>query len=1236
MAGDPLSEFLAQQDAELRNRRTSPVLPSPLEDGAAGGLPVDQAPSRGTVGGEAAPARGTLVDFWDGVTHAMTFGFDDELTGFTDTLGLITDTDFRSNAETVWNSNKSFGDILSANIAVRRRMQERSYEDSPTANVSGQVFGSIVIPVGAGAKGALQVAKVGAAQGALMGLGDGEGLADRAARAAGGGIAGGVLGAVAGKAVEVASPFVSRAYRALTGRGGAAAEDAAQAAANRIIPDEDAPALAWTERGLEREPVLPGKVANEGKDEVVDLAFGPEGPPAFLRRSLRGADEAGGKAADEVPTSAGTISRAGLTALQDDVAKFRARIGKEGDRAADITRAATPEDAARVGEFRLGTLGDGPDTAALLSALVRQLPKKAVRSDQELMTTARAAANEVGEDPEAWLALGRSIAGQLGDADGAMAALRTVWTRAAKEINDLTGAGIDWASASDEMVEHAGSSIRNVSLLSQMVQQAKVGLGRGLRVNSLPDADAYAKVLREGVPTSSVTPPREMPTLPGTRKEIKDWLDLWGMAGADPRKQAEFLQGILTVPTAGKYLRTSFANFFTASILSAPKTVLLNLVGPGFISVVRNVERMTGAAAISLNPFASAAERQSARAVARATVPAYIQTLTDVGDVFRQAMLAAERNHTIIGGGGQTIDAVATYGPLTENLLNASGTAPDFRYTLGNLINVWPKAFARVNNGLDEFSKRLAYQGEVRVRAMVEAGERGLKGDEAAEFVANKLKDSYDEVGAAADNALLRQAERTTFTAQVGDEGTWVRRFAVGMQGLRRDIPEVRYLLPVFNVPANALGETLRRLPLTRMPFFGKRAFPEMAAELVGERGPVAQADAHGRFMLGSAFLTAGVLMNRMGILTGAGPQEPTDRKVWLQTHQPYSIRVGDEWVRYDKFDILGGLLSVPATISDATTYRAADKGMEELMWSGAGALAQWFKDRAALRNAAGLLALGDDPTKDTGRFMSQFAGNTVSGFFPRALTTLLGDTQDPYARMRRDWDDYLKAAIPGLSQQLEPVRNVLGEPVQRAADTFMEAVFPVTMSPAVTYKDDPVMDELDRVYQVTGYGAGADPRSLGYGFFDPKDVKLEDGRSLYDRAMQMRQTLQVDGKTLRDALLETINSEDYASAVDADPMAAWTSLGDRSRGFMLRQVFDRYNAAIKAEVGRTSPIGLAYLTAAAAKQRDDAYLRNVSAEDLVNNPDLYGTNGVDPEVYSNKVTGGGGEALLQSLGITQ
>lgn len=1006
-------------------------------------------------------------------------------------------------------------------------------------------------------------------------------------------------------------------------------------------------AQAEADAALTPTPAIAAEGAPAARAQAEDA--GGAGGPALKEtpEEVAAREEADAVAADatvvfrrtDTQAVVGSIDRQGLVELGQDIKMFRAVVSATGDRGADITHQFTRDLAGRVGEMRLGPLGSADNVPGFLRALMERVPEaKAPRPDADLMRDAARASNAVGEDPVAMLEAARLIAGKLGDADTAMATLRTIWTRYAKDLDNLHLPGRDWMTASEDEASQAFQAVHNITSLSAYVQDAKQGLGRGIRANKLPDADTYMLSLpkseREVVPAAA----RSMAPLPRTRQELTDWMEIWARYKADPARRAAFLQARLNVPTGWKYIRQSAANFFTGAILSMPRTLLLNLVGPGILNTLRTVERLSGPAMMALRPGLTATERANSRLVAKSALPAFFSAFADTADVLNHALLSAEENRSIIGGGG-TFDPTAAFGPFEDNLLNAAGIKPSWHYKLGNAINVFPRAVSRLNNGMDEFSKRLAYLGEVRVKAMVEGAQEGLEGNALHEFIGTRLQGAFDEAGRATDLEGLRGAERSTLTAQVGEEGTMTRRFANGINQLRRDVPETRYILPVFNVPANGLGETLRRTPLAFVPGINKAlGFERTAGELAGDFGPVAQADAHGRFLTGAAFLLAGLLATRAGIMTGAGPQDPIDRRLWLQTHQPYSLRIGNEWLRYDRYDVLGGLLAIPATVSDATVYRRQDRSASELIFAGMGSLAQWFKDRAALRSASALLSLGDDPERDTAAVLGRLGGSVLAGFIPafiQGTTTQArspGTLADPYQRMRQSWSDYLIAATPGLSQTLPPVRNLFGEPVMRAADTLGENLFPVTLAPATSFASDPELDELDRLYAQTGFGAGADARNIGMGFFDPRAVQLENGQTMYDAAMQARQHITVDGMTLRESLHDLFASDEYGSGSDADPSQRTTSTGDLSRGYLVSQVFARFNQAVRAELVDGSPIANTYLTAAAAKQRDDAFLRDLTVEDLVNNRDLYRTRGIDADAYSAHLSDGSTGQLVEAL----
>jgi hypothetical protein len=549
-------------------------------------------------------------------------------------------------------------------------------------------------------------------------------------------------------------------------------------------PEETARAA---DDGVEEEPAG-GKGSTGGPVKPID--------PKAMAKAM-GDPEAGAadsivsftakRTADDPERVIGSIDRGSIDALAKDVESWRLSRDTEGERELDVTRQDIFGPAADHGEFRIGNIGGQSDVAPLLRAMVDRIPESAPRSDADLFKDAARASAEIGEDPASLLEASRLISGKLADADTAMVVLRTVWKRAADDLDNLTDT--NWQAASDADVEQAAQRVYNMMAISSHVQEAKAGLGRGLRVNQLPDADTYLNTVRKADHSPDGTYGPSGP-LPRTRQEIADWFDLWQSTRDDPELRSALLEGALTriIPSAGKYLRASFANFFTASVLSAPKTLLLNLGGPAIMSVIRNVERQSGAMIGSFAPWLSAAERQQARSVARATAQAYFQTFGDISDAMKWAWVAAQKNKSIIGGGG-SIDAQSSFGPWTPALLEAArpdvSLAERQAYSLGNMVNMWPRAIARINNGFDEFSKRLAYMGEVRVRAITEGLQAGLEGDDLRALVKERLLQSTNDQGhaAAAEGVdalsygpdVLREAERTTLTAQIGDPGSLSR-----------------------------------------------------------------------------------------------------------------------------------------------------------------------------------------------------------------------------------------------------------------------------------------------------------------------------------------------------------------------------------------------------------------------------------------------------------------------------
>ena len=136
----------------------------------------------------------------------------DELGGVVDTLGLT------GGRENVFNSDRSFKDVLYGNIDANRDVLDADQRDHPFARIGGQLLTGVALPYGAGVRGAAGFAKLGAAEGALAGFGGGEG--DPLQRLPGtlqGAAVGAVEGMVLGKALDVAVPYARRALDGFKG-----------------------------------------------------------------------------------------------------------------------------------------------------------------------------------------------------------------------------------------------------------------------------------------------------------------------------------------------------------------------------------------------------------------------------------------------------------------------------------------------------------------------------------------------------------------------------------------------------------------------------------------------------------------------------------------------------------------------------------------------------------------------------------------------------------------------------------------------------------------------------------------------------------------------------------------------------------------------------------------------------------------------------------------------------------
>lgn len=460
----------------------------------------------------------------------------------------------------------------------------------------------------------------------------------------------------------------------------------------------------------------------------------------------------------------------------------------------------------------------------------------------------------------------------------------------------------------------------------------------------------------------------------------------------------------------------------------------------------------------------------------------------------------------------------------------------------------------------DEFFRQWAYRLDLRARLMDEAVARGLSGDafdayvrkgvENAvdaegravidELVPPNIREEYDrvleefkklprgsegreaarrrldelraEVDSNAENALkqnelrkqaLETARRVTFTQDPG-EATKALIHAADR------IPGGRYVMPFIRTPVNIVKDFLEHVPLTTMR---TKAFEALEQQMPG-RG----AEALGRQIMGASVIlglwASGFLYDAEREaadgrrLTAAPPEGKREREKWFAVgNQPYSIRVGDTWVAYNRMGPLGLMLTLVADFSDFlrhthrheqdTDFRYADAVFYNLV----GAVVRNMADQTFLR---GLKDVTDFITTPRSK-AEKYIGGMTANFFPYAgfWRSVQQDFTDPCMRKAKTLLDYWKYTS-GVGRADIPIRYswITGKPEMR--ERFPE------------YHKDPVMSEL---WELSDKVTGGPTDTL-------KGVKLDDARM--SELYRLHGTVRIGGKTMYERLGELIANPRY------------------------------------------------------------------------------------------------------------
>ena len=447
--------------------------------------------------------------------------------------------------------------------------------------------------------------------------------------------------------------------------------------------------------------------------------------------------------------------------------------------------------------------------------------------------------------------------------------------------------------------------------------------------------------------------------------------------------------------------RDAMQEAWVMGLLSGPKTHLVNMMSNTSVIFSQMYERSVAAQINKLVGIGPGVE------VGEATAQ-FFGMVQSIKDALRYSARAFRTQETGYGLGKIELPQE---GAISSDAFNISsetflGRAVD---GLGNVVRIPGRALAAE----DEFFKTIGYRMELNAQALRQATSEMNAGFIKPEELKGRIQDILDNPPENIRIAAVDAATYQTFTNTPGN-------LAQGLQGVVAKYPALKVLLPFVKTPANILTYTFERTPLA--PFM-KKVQADIAAG--GARADLAYA----RMTTGTMLMMAAADMAMSGSITGGGPTDSKEKAALMRTGwQPYSVKVGDRWYAYNRFDPIGSLLGMPADLVEIlinTDQEDPNYDAEEAAIAIIAAVGSNVLNKTYLSGLSEFFEAMGDPKRKAEGFVQRFAGSLI----PTGVAEITKAT-DPYALEAYTILDAMKRRTPGFSKDLPVRRDIWGRPI--------------------------------------------------------------------------------------------------------------------------------------------------------------------------------------------------------------
>jgi hypothetical protein len=350
----------------------------------------------------------------------------------------------------------------------------------------------------------------------------------------------------------------------------------------------------------------------------------------------------------------------------------------------------------------------------------------------------------------------------------------------------------------------------------------------------------------------------------------------------------------------------------------------------------------------------------------------------------------------------------------------------------------------RALGAADSFFKAITESSEIHREAYRLARRDGLTGKElesrVAEIISNPPTDLLD--------MAKHEADYRTFNQELGPAGKWVSKAKeIPVLGVAAEL-----LLPFVRTPLNIAKYGLERTPLN----YGRILYKALRGELRGQQLTAELA----KPAIGTLITVGVITLAADDMITGGGPKAKAEKDAFYRTGwQPYSLKIGDKYYSYNRFEPIGMIFGTTADFADMIQQREDNrKTVADNASLIAMSIAKNWTSKTFMQGFSAALDAINDPARYGQQFVNGYAGSLIPSIVNTAAQAV-----DPMRREVKSIGDAMAARVPGLSDELPVKYDLWGRPQEKTGITPVDrALSPVAISNASNDFVDIEMLRLD------------------------------------------------------------------------------------------------------------------------------------------------------------------------------